>query len=212
MALYIVLAVVTVLILLAVILRARLFVSFKDGCLIVTLRILCFKFSIFGQENEKIKKSDFKIKKFRRRRDRVLKKYKINSRSESTIKRLEKSDPKSPQMLIHNVKNIIEEVERLFRDYIRIDRFKVRIAVGGTDAANVALNYGYTVSALQFLVTFLECHTKLSKTKNKTAYVNADFVRQKWDAEIDIVFSVGIIRAIGYVFGRFLKSLTKNKK
>ena len=180
-------------VILLLLMRLRLFLSFKGGSLIVKVGALFIRFRIFGEEKRKIKKSDFKIRKFRRRRDKVLKKYKITASPKKDIKQAAKKKKTSVLVLIRDLKDVIIEAVKSFGKYLKVDRFILKINVGGADAAKVAQNYGYVIQSTQYLVTFLEQITNLDKTKRKKAEVNADFATEKWDAKVDIALSIRVV-------------------
>ena len=212
---FIILACIVAVILLLLLMRFRLLLSYKDGVFKLYLKVLFLKFELFGNKKERLKKSDFKIKKFRRRRDKVLKKYRIKkAASKKTIENNVKKKKTSPLILIKELKDVIIDTVKLFGRCLKIDKFKVRIQVGGKDAAKVALNYGYVIQALQYLVTLLECITNLDKTKHKSAEVEADFKNEEFDADINIAVSIrtvhGIRLGIKALLGYFkFKSLDK---
>ena len=186
--------------------RFRISASYNKGQMKVYLKVLFLRFELYGDKKSKIKKSDFKIRKFRRRRDKVLKKYKVSKTplgqlKENIVKRIKKmrqgtSDgqgngkKQSPLLLIKNVKNMLWDTVLLFGRRHRIERFEFEVSVGGKDAHSVALNYGYVISALQYLVTLLEMKTNLDKTRRKKAEVRADFATEKWDASINFEMSL----------------------
>ena len=192
------------LIMLLLLMRLRLFLSFKDGLLIVKVGALFIKFRIFGEERRKIKLSDFKIRKFRRRRDKALKKYRITSAPKKDIKRAAKKKKSSVLVLIKDLKDVIIDAVRSFGKYLKIDRFILKINVGGADAAKVAQNYGYVIQSIQYLVTFLEQISNLDKIKRKKAEVNADFTNEKWDARVDIALSIRVLFLLKIAFDAFI--------
>ena len=209
---YIVLICVIIFIALLLLMRFRLLLSFSGETLTVYVKFLFFRFEIVGSKKEKLKKSDFRIRKFRRRRDKVLKKYRIKSAPKKDIAETAKKKKTSPIALIKDLKDIIVETVVLFGRHLKIDKFRVTINVGGKDAAKVALNYGYVIQALQYFVTFLEYISNLDKTKRKSAEVNADFATEKWSAHLDIALSVRVIYALKIGINAFLGYLKYRRK
>lgn len=208
--------------LLLLLMRVRLRLILKEDCLKAYVKVLFFRYELYSDEKSKIKKSDFKIKKFRRRRDKVLKKYRIKQTPKKKLKREVSKKHTSPVLLVKKLKLIFSDAIALFGKYHRIDRFNIDITVGGEDAAKTALNYGYTVNSLQFLVTFLERYSNLDKTRNKSASVNTDFKDGKWNMKLDIIGSVrvihilkiGVAALIGYLKHKDMNTAkaVKNKK
>ena len=191
--------------------RFRLLVQLENNDLTVKLRVLFLSFTLFGGKRERIRKKDFTVAKFRRRRDKVLGRYKIKSRPDKKPDGIPKKKKPSVFSSIGRFKGLISELVRLARNDIRFDAFDVTVAVGGKDAAKIALNYGYTVQAVQYLVTFLECTTSLIKCKNKSASVDADFSEGKWQAKASVALSVRTFRAIRMAFTAY-REFVKIKK
>ncbi len=214
MAALIIIACILLALLGLMLMRIRVQLTFADGKINAYLRVLFLKIKLYSDKKSKIKKSDYKIKKFRRRRDKVLKKYRIKKASKKPIKKGTQRKQRSPLALINSLKIILGDSLRLFGKYHRIEKFKVKITVGGADAAKTAINYGYVISSLQFLVTFLEGFGNLDKTKNKSASVVPDFGDGKWGADVDIIEAVRVIHILKIGFAAlkgYLKSKNVNK-
>ena len=217
---YIILAVVIALILLLLFMRFRLLIVLKNDRFRLYLKILFLKFELFGDKKSRIKKSDFKIRRFRRKRDKAIKKYRIKKEPKKSLKAQIKKKKSSPLILIKSLKDVIWDTAVLFNKRLKIKRFKIQVKVGGRDAAKVAINYGYVIQAVQYLVTFLESVTNLYKTKNKSADVIADFAEQKWSASLDAEMSINTIDAIilgisafkGYIKQKLKKKPQKAEK
>ncbi len=181
---------------LLLLMRVRLRLILKDGQLKAYIGILFFRYELYSDKRSKIKKSDFKIKKFRRRRDKVLKKYRIEKTPKNKLKRETSKTHTSPILLINKLRLMFSEAISLFGKYHRIDKFNFDITVGGDDAAKTAINYGYTITSLQFLITFLERYSNLDKTENKNANVVADFKNGEWNMKLDIIGSVRVLNIL----------------
>ena len=190
------LAVIAAVLIFAALMRIKLIVTFRDRGLRIFLKILFVKIEFTAEKNGKIKKSDFKIRKFRRRRDKVLKKYRLKKTEKKAVKKYAGKKPRSPLKTVRAIKEILWRPVTAFGKYLRIEKFDIRIKVGGEDAAKVAIDYGYIVQALQYLVTFLESFSSLKKTRDKKAEVNADFADGSWDASVDIRVSVAVWQTV----------------
>ncbi len=210
MTLLIVLACIAVLLVLLIIMRVRLLFTFNDGRIGVYLKVLFLKFELYADKKSKVKKSDFKIKRFRRRRDKVLKKYRIKKVPQKTVENESKKKHSSPLTMIKSLKMMLWDALQLFGKYLKFDKFKIKVSVGGNDAAAIALNYGYVIQALQYLVTFLEYISNLYDAKNKSAEVNADFTSGKWNATVDIAVSMRVFQLIAVGLSA-LKGYLKHK-
>ncbi len=205
---------IVLLLFLLMIMPVKLSLKYNDSRLGAYLKILFFRFELYANQKQKIKKSDFKIKKFRRRRDKTLKKYRMKKAPKKTLKKETDKKHKSPLTLIRSLKLILWDAFSLFGKHLKFNKFKINVTVGGRDAAKTALNYGYTIQALQYLVTYLEMISNLDKAENKSAEVNANFTDGKWDASVDIVLSLRFINILKIGFsalGGYLKYKNTNK-
>ena len=77
MVLLIVLLSILALITLLLLMPVRLSFKYKNGRIGAYVSVLFLRFELYANKKQKIKKSDFKIRRFRRRRDKALKKYRI---------------------------------------------------------------------------------------------------------------------------------------
>jgi hypothetical protein len=192
----------------------KLSLKYKDSRVGVYVRILFLRFELYANKKQEIKKSDFKIKRFRKRRDKTLKKYRMKKASKKTVKKETGKKHNSPITLIRSLKLILWDAFTLFGKHLKFNKFNISVKVGGSDAAKTALNYGYTVQALQYLVTYLEMISNLDKAKKKSAEVNASFTDGKWDASVNIVLSLRVIHILKIGFSAlsgYLKYKNKNK-
>lgn len=205
---------IVLLLFLLMIMPVKLSLKYKDSRVGAYVMILFFRFELYANKKQRIKKSDFKIKRFRRKRDKALKKYRMKKAPKKAVKKETGKKQKSPLTLIRSLKLILWDAFTLFGKHLKFNKFKINVTVGGSDAAKTALNYGYTIQALQYLVTYLEMISNLDKAKNKSAEVNASFKDGKWDADLDIVLSLRFIHVfkIGIsALGGYLKYKNTNK-
>ena len=211
----------------------RIFLVYEASDLKLYAKLLFYKVNVLAEVDRDIKKSDYKIRKFRRRRDKAIKKYKMQYTPVKIVlrsikKRFRKlrqgtgeggKKKKSIGMLLHELKIILWQALVLLGNKHKFRKFDIEVRVGGEDAYAVSQNYGYTVQSVQYLVTFLETYTNLDKATNKKAEVIADFREEKWDARVNIVVSLKIIdilrillRALGDYEMYMFKKQNKRKK
>ena len=196
--------------------------------LFVAVKILLFRIDITEKAEAKIDKNKFKIKRFRRRRDKVLKKYKIktagkpkenktddsNESSENLKKATPKNKLKNPRQLISKISALFGEMLKVFPRYLHIEFKKLIIGVGGKDAADIAIKTGAVMQSVQYLVTYLEGLTNVKKLKGGQVYVYPVFVEGKWSAEVDISAYIrfGNVLRLGILFIKnYIKYKAKKK-
>ena len=81
-----------------------------------------------------------------------------------------------------------------------IKLFKIVISVGGEDASEMAINYGYVIQSVEYLLAFIK--DKLNVDINKKTIINGypDFPNGKWNIDIraEIYIRVINILKLGY--------------
>ena len=221
-------AAVLLLIFAVLFIKIRLLFQFSGGNITVAVKILFFRIDITEKAETKINKNKYKIKKFRRRRDKVLKKYKIKTdgknlneknadanentedqESEKTKKKM------GPKQLVNMISELFGELLKRFPKYLHIEFKRLVIGVGGKDAADIAIKTGAVMQTVQYLVTSFGSLTNIKKTKDGQVYVYPVFVEGKWCAEVDIsaYIRVGNVLRLGIIFIKnYLKRKIKNKK
>ena len=206
--------------------KIRLLFQFSGGDITVAVKILFFRIDITEKAEEKINKNKYKIKKFRRRRDKVLKKYRMKTEKQNEknaepkenteVQESEKTKKKmGPKQLVNMISELFGEILKRFPRYLHVEFKKLIIGVGGKDAADIAIKTGAVMQAVQYLVTSLKSLTNVRKLKGGQVYVYPVFVEGKWCAEVDIsaYIRVGNVLRLGIIFIKnYLKRKIKNKK
>ncbi len=211
MILLIILAVV--LAILAIILTAyvRVEVGYGKNGPNLTVRFLFFSYRIFGGKKKKLKKRDFKIGRFRRRKKRVMKKYRVKTKEKKPKKKRAHTEKQSLKKRVEDIYLSFEEALKAFPKALKI-RFKsLEIAVGGKDAHDMALNYGYVIQGVQYVISVLGSYTCLYTDKNSSVAVYPAFSDGKWKADADIEVKIRTISGIRLGLS-FLKGYLRYKK
>lgn len=211
----------------------KLTVKYDSDGIVVKAGIWFIRLTLVGGAKKRIKKRDFKIKKFRARTKRVLKKYnkKQLKKTDKKSKEAEKQEseenksskkkkstliPSSPKELIEMVRTIFGDFFKRFPGYLHIKFNRLVIGVGGKDAHDIAIKYGETVQGTQYLITYLGRISNLKKTRNAVVSVYPDFACGKWNAGLDIEASIKIINilrlGIRVISGFFKYKKNKQKK
>lgn len=212
-ALYVILGIVLFFCLLLS-LRVRLRVSLDDefraqaGLGFVMLTLL-------PQKKKKIKLSSFTYGKHKKRlekerRKKLRKALKRKNKSESRTKADEIKKKAENASLSHDkgdaavsvlevIRFALDEFPRL-ASYFHIHIHKLRIIVGGDDAAKIALDYGKLEAAVSLTVELLENKTRLHKIKDGAISVRADFLAPKTSTAVDIALSVSLFSLVRVAF------------
>ncbi len=198
--------------------RIKFRIIYKNE-LVAYANVLGFKFYLSGGPEKPINLKHFKIKKFRKRRDKALKKYqsKLAKKSENNVevtkeKQVEKKKKRfsSPSELIEMIKSLLDGILVRFPQYLHIDINRFVIEVGGEDAHQTALLYGGAIQGLQYLVSSLECCSKVKRTKGAQVGVVPDFLEKTFKSEVDIMAHIRVYGAIRIGI-KFLANYFKTK-
>ena len=204
--------------------RIRLLFQFSGGDVTVAVQILFFRIDVTEKAETKINKRKYKIKRFRRRRDSALKKYRIktenkNKKAEEQKEKPEGEAPKkkigNPKQLINTVRELFGEMIKVFPRYLHIEFKKLIIGVGVKDAADIAIKTGAVMQMVQYLITSLNSLTNVRRVKGGQVCVYPVFVEGRWSAEVDVsaYIRIGNVLRLGIVFIKnYLKHKFKKKK
>ena len=167
--------------------------------------------TLLPQKKKKIRLSSFSYKKHQKRlekerRKKIKKVLKKRKKSENREKADEIRKKAKNASLSHDkgdaavsvleiIRFALDEFPRL-ASYFHIHIRKLRITVGGDDAAKIALDYGKLAAAVSLTVELLENKTKLHSIKDGDISVRADFLAPKTSAEIDISLSVSLFSLV----------------
>ncbi len=218
---FIIAGAIIILLLLIMLLWVKLSLVYDDSGGRITVKILFFKISLLGKKDKKIKKSDFKTRKFKRRRKKAILKYqkKLAKRKKKTEKKTEGASAvkkkTSKKETIGKILDIFGVFLKRFPRYLRIDCARLVIGVGGKDAAAVAVSYGVTVQSVQYVATLLNEVTNFKAGDDARISVYPDFANGKWTADINIVMRLRIIHIIKLgiiVLKQYLKQKLGGKK
>ncbi len=176
----------------------------SDGELALKIGVGIFKISLYPKKEKKIKLSDYKIEKFRKKQEKLEGK-KSQKKQKKTLRKKKSTaaEDKSSQTDVIKEKsdamglaNTVLELVKVFLDrfghhlHIKVERLV--IIIGSSDAASTAILYGAVCGAVQCIVELFEnCfHTKYSK--NAEVRVTPDFTMEKTSADVGITFSLRV--------------------
>ncbi len=203
--------------------------------LTVKLKILFIPITITPQKEKPIKLSDWKIKKYRKRRLKEYEKYlKKKLLSEAKAKKkaegkereqdqTEKTKESAKDKLTSAtdlINNVVLTALNKFGSKLRINIYHVRVTVGGKDPDKTAVTYGYVCQGMAYINEFLKNYAKVrypGKT-DRRLYVGVDFLSPKTDIDAHLslrikvhhIFAIAIAALKGYI--TLPKSTTKEQK
>ena len=167
--------------------------------------------TLLPQKKKKIKLSAFTYEKHQKRlekerRKKLKKARKKKAKSENRAKTDEIRKKAENASLSHDkgdaavsvleiIRFALDEFPRL-ASYFHIHIRRLRIVVGGEDAAKIALDYGKLEAAVSLTAELLENKTKLHKIKDGDISVRADFLAPKTSVEMDIALSVSLFSLV----------------
>lgn len=207
--------------------RAKLFFLFSDGKTQVFLKYLFFRYDLTDKEVEKINLSDFKISRFRRRRDKVLKKYKLahaekkksdQDKKESQANENDTNTESSEKKVKFNMallKDLLVLVGRVFPRCLSVRVKTLMIGVGGKEADDIALKTAAMLSLTQYTVSAIGEVADLQKTKDAQVEVLPMYADGKWHAQINVMASIrlGAVLRLGIsLLIYYLKNILFKKK
>ena len=101
--------------------------------------------------------------------------------------------------LVENLSMITSLIKKLYkvtRGRIGIHVKKMHLSVATGDAAQTAILYGAVVQASAYLLQWIETHFTHIRREAGDMQVRADYLNTKTHVEIDIICSIGLMRAI----------------
>ena len=202
--------------------RVRVTVDLSDE-LSLFIGIGGIKIQILPKKPKKYKISDYTPKKIAKRdkkaaakakkkseRDALKKKQKAENkkRKKDAQAKLTKEQKKAQKAQKKASRPPLPDTVSLFLRIIKLffsgffSRFhfhvaKIRISVGGTDAAQIALTYCALTNILHPIFAFLDKHSNLHGMKNADILISTDYLSEEIKAEVKLGFSMSLGGLLG---------------
>ena len=232
-------ALITILIILGVILVSAVLIFFFGNAKIrvltkdqirVVASVCGIPFTIYPDKKDSQKKPrnlarcrnpEAILRRELRRQERA--KAKAERKKERAARRAAKRSEKKigiPQKYcpVPNIKENLEMVLALLKKFyyktrgkIRIRINKLHIRVSADEAAHTAILYGIVTQLLHTIVTYVENNYALLEGRDENISVNPDYVSTECSADVDIVFSAKIWRAL-FIFIEMVDAYDAEKK
>lgn len=232
-------ALITILIILGVILVSAVLIFFFGNAKIrvltkdqirVVASVCGIPFTIYPDKKDSQKKPrnlarcrnpEAILRRELRRQERA--KAKAERKKERAARRAAKRSEKKigiPQKYcpVPNIKENLEMVLALLKKFyyktrgkVRIRINKLHIRVSADEAAHTAILYGIVTQLLHTIVTYVENNYALLEGRDENISVNPDYVSTECSADVDIVFSAKIWRAL-FIFIEMVDAYDAEKK
>lgn len=199
----------------AAILCLRISISIvSNGEFSLAAKIGFVKINIFPTKEKKIKLSDYKTDKFRKKskKNKKVSAQKIQKEKKPKKNVDTESEPEEKRDIPALIKKIIAAVEvfvKRFGKHLRIDLNKVVIIIATGDAAKTALIYGASIGVAQNLYSLLVSTNTLHTNNNSEFIVEPDFLSEESKIEVDLKFSFRIWQLLDMAI-RALVAFLKN--
>ena len=214
-----ILAAIILLITLIMFIRAKIVLTY-NGDLSVTLKILFLKFDLHPRSLSEINVKDYTKKKIEKRRLKARKKA-----EKKALKKAKKEEKKAAGggkkkkkytfsdilTLVSTVKEIVSALVGSFFGYLRVEVARLDIVVATDDVAKTAIVYGAVYQAVSYILAIFDKITTVKYEKNSYVSVRADFLREKFYADINVTFSLRVGQLIKILIKTAYRYL-KNKK
>ncbi len=222
-AIYIILAIIALFVFLFTV-RARVTICMADDDLALDVKVCGFKIVILPKKQKKYRLSDYTLKKIAKRdrkkaiieaqkAERKAKKEaekKRKSREKDKLskdeRKAEKAEKKAASPPLPDLVGLLLRTLKIFfpgifsKFHFHITR--IRIKIGGADAAQIALVYYAVSRAFNPVLNFIEKHSNLHGRKNADIDISPDFLSE--DIKMDV--NIGFSTSLGGILGVLLKT------
>ena len=165
--------------------RATINIVYEDK-LIIYLKVLFLRFRLYPSKKKKFNSKSYEKK--------------LKNRANLKDIRLVDSDKALPKKgIVDNIKMISYVLRVLFKSfskYLHVKLAKIHIRIATPDAAQTAILYGAASSSLACLVELLDSYTNLHKIKERSIFIEPDFLSEKTVAKINISLSISVFGAL----------------
>lgn len=195
-------------------LKATLTVAYSDE-VALSVKVLFLKIKILPKKEKKLKVRSMSAKKAQKIREKAAKKEakKAAQAKEKKAKKAQhkfekKNQPKKTlsEILesIDLIRHLVATVIQTFFGHLRIKIARLKIKVATEDAAHTAIAYGAITQSVNLLFPLLEQVKNFDLPQAKEIDIQADFLSEKIEADIELSFSL----RVWHLFDVAFKALT----
>jgi hypothetical protein len=154
------------------------------------------RFRPYKLEKKIIRLSDYSVKALRKKR--IL----MRKRAKKTVKP-KKIKPPDGLYIIKDIRNLFRFIERItlvlikkFNRSLRVDIKRFTVTVANGDAAQTAIVYGAVSQIMADLIALFGQYYKIHYIRGARTGVKADFLGDRWSAELNLVFRIRLYHFI----------------
>lgn len=187
-------------------LRVRIAIVYKDD-VSLTAQILCFKIRLFPRK-KKVNYKHYSPKKAERiaakkaRKEAKKAKKKAAKKAKREAQHALPPEKRKKATLpekITLVRALATVLIRKTGKHLRLRAAKLHLRVATGDAAKTAILYGAVCQTLSYLLALLDRVTRLKAAEPDVA-VTADYLSEKSEADVHLIFSLRVIGALAILF------------
>ena len=168
-------------------LKVNINIVYSDD-LFSDVRILFFRYPLYPEPPEKIDPKDFSIKNLRKRKKQLHNKQKEQPKMKPAHK------GKSAKEEVNKILDYLRALYLLLKyvasplgKHLRVRISRLDIAIGGDDAADIAVTYGMVTQAISYVLGWVDHVTNLKVDRQNSINVRPDYVSTEIKADIKIV-------------------------
>lgn len=201
-------------------LKATVTIAYSDE-VALSVKVLFLKIRILPKKEKKEHVRSISERKARKIREKIAKKQAKKAaaakekRERKAQHKLEKKD-KPPKTLseildvIDLIRKLAATVIRIFFKHLRIKVARLKIKVATGDAANTAIAYGAITQSVNLLLPILEQVKNFDLPKESDFDIQADFLGESIEADVELSFSLRVWHVFDVAFGA-LRTFLKHK-
>ncbi|MBQ8746737.1 MAG: hypothetical protein IJZ08_02590 [Clostridia bacterium] len=201
----------------------KIHIEYKDD-LTLFVSVLGIRIPLLPKRKKKISPRKFSYKRHRKRliresrkaaekeRKRILKENQKKLKAANVKNGKKKLPPEQkkndePTVVSVLLSVIVDLLDRFFGT-LGVEIVRLRITVGGPDAATTAITYGAAAQGVSYLLELLAHKTVFRRKKADSVSVTADFLFKKTTADVSLVFTFRVwnLLRVAFVFlSKFIK-------
>ena len=177
--------------------RATINIVYEDQ-LKIYLKVLFLKFRLYPERKKK-----FNIRAYEKKQKKEL--------NPLNIKLIDSSKANAKTDIVDNIKTISSILSVLFKTFtkhLHVKLAKIHIKIATPDAAQTAILYGAASASLAYVVELLDSYTKLHTIKERSIYIEPDFLSEKSEIKINISLSLSVFGALVTIINTVIKYYT----
>ena len=86
--------------------------------------------------------------------------------------------------------SIVGDILEKFFGTLGVEVVRIRITVGGPDAAATAITYGIVSQGVAYLLELLSLKTAFRRKNNEEVFITTDYLSRETTADVSIVFTL----------------------